>query len=60
MILEFYDPDGELITEVEIPDSAFHHMETEAALQGISVQKYILNFLHDYATEVIENGKDKA
>ena len=60
MILEFYGPDGELITEVEVTDAEFQQMEADAAIQGITVQELILNFLHEYATEVIENGQDEA
>lgn len=58
MILEFYGPGGEFITETEISDEAFQRAEVASARQGISVQQYILNLLHDHAAASIKDEQD--
>lgn len=58
MQLDFYDSKGNLFTSVELEDAVFQHMEVSAALQGISVQEYILNIIRKRAQEILDDEQD--
>lgn len=60
MELEIQDPQGNVITTIEIFDDVFHRMELRAAERGISVQDYILSIIREYAQRILDNEQDEA